>query len=182
MAMASITFDLKAGRQLGGLAICLYLAASAAVGQEGPGAGRLDDQEVAASLPLPPDIVEVTWEWVGFQTPKDAIVVADPGNYTLIFDNDGMVALQADCNRGVASYALSQDNRITLDPIATTRMMCKEGSLEHVFVSNLERVGSFFQLDGDLLLEQPFDSGTLRFRRAALEHEPGSSPDPSTSE
>lgn len=167
--MASITLDLAAGRHLGRVAICLYLAVGGAAAQEGPGAGRLDDQEISTSFTLPPDIVDVTWEWVGFQTPKDAIVVADPGNYTLIFGSDGTAALQADCNRGVTSYALSQDNRITLGPIATTRMMCDEGSLEHVFTSNLERVGSFFQLDGDLLLEQPFDSGTLRFRPASVE-------------
>ncbi|WP_332688034.1 META domain-containing protein [Devosia sp.] len=170
--MAWVTFDLSAGRHLGRLAICLYLAAGGAAAQEGPGAGRLDDQEISISLTLPPDIVDVTWEWVGFQTPKDAIVVTDPGSYTLTFGNDGTVTLQADCNRGVTSYVLSQDNRITLDPIATTRMMCDEGSLEHVFTSNLERVSSFFQLEGDLLLEQPFDSGTLRFRPASAEPQP----------
>ena len=125
--------------------------------------------ESGAALVLPPEIADTTWEWTGFQTPKDEIVVSDPSSYTLTFGADGAVALQVDCNRGVTSYKLAADNRITFEPIATTMMMCPEGSLDQAFTTNLERVGSFFQLEGDLLLEQPMDSGTLRFRPASAE-------------
>ena len=156
--MARLLHDLRCA----GLAVCLAgLPAGLTLGQE-------------AVLVLPDDVLDTTWEWTGFQTPKEAVVVDDPGSYTLTFAPDGAVALQVDCNRGVTSFSLSEDNRISFEPIATTMMMCGEGSLDHTFTSNLERVNSFFQLEGDLLLEQPFDSGTLRFRPAKVEAAPDS--------
>ncbi|MGB3336864.1 MAG: META domain-containing protein [Devosia sp.] len=167
--MAPILFDLRPIRQLCGLMACLTCLAGTAVGQDSGKAAAPDGQGSAATLALPPDVLETTWEWTGFQTPKDAITVDDPSNYTLTFTGDGAVALQVDCNRGFTSYLLGVDNRITFEPIGTTMMMCGENSLDHDFTSNLERVNSFFQLEGDLLLEQPFDSGTLRFRPAATE-------------
>lgn len=164
--MGPILSDTGRVGQLCGLAVCLVCLA-------GPAAA----QEPAAALALPPEILDTTWEWTGFQTPKEEIVVADPSSYTLTFAADGAVALQVDCNRGVTSYVLSEDNRITFDPIATTMMMCEGDSLDHAFTTNLERVNSFFPFEGDLLLEQPFDSGTLRFRPASTEAstEPGTS-------
>jgi heat shock protein HslJ len=168
--MASIPFDLRRVQQLCGLAACLTcLAAGAAAGQDSGKTATPDGQGNAGTLVLPPDILETTWEWTGFQTPKDAITVDDPTSYTLTFTGDGAVALQVDCNRGFTSYVLGVDNRITFEPIGTTMMMCGEDSLDHDFTTNLERVSSFFQFEGDLLLEQPFDSGTLRFRPAATE-------------
>jgi para-nitrobenzyl esterase len=131
------------------------------------GGAHGQESGAAAAPALPPDVVDVSWEWLGLQTPKDAINVADPASYTITFAADGSVALQVDCNRGVGSYTVTKDNRLKIHPIATTMMMCAEGSLDRDFTTNLERVTSFFQLEGDLLLEQPFDSGTLRFRAAA---------------
>ncbi|SEQ41373.1 para-nitrobenzyl esterase [Devosia sp. YR412] len=125
-----------------------------------------DGKAADAALSLPPEIVGVTWEWLGLQTPKDQIEVADPASYSVTFAEDGSMALQVDCNRGFGRYTVSADSRISIKPIGATRMMCPEGSLDQQFAINLERVGSFFLLDGELLLEQPFDSGTMRFRAA----------------
>lgn len=130
----------------------------------GPAHG--DGKTVDAALALPAEILGVTWEWLGLQTPKDQIEVADPASYSVSFAEDGSMALQVDCNRGFGSYTLSADGGISIKPIGVTRMMCPEGSLEQQFSTQLERVTSFFILDGELLLEQPFDSGTLRFRAA----------------
>jgi heat shock protein HslJ len=75
------------------------------------------------------------------------------------------VALKADCNRGVGSYKVSPDRRITLKPIALSRMMCPKGSLSDRFAKEVGRATSYFLKDGDLFLELPVDSGTLRFRK-----------------
>jgi heat shock protein HslJ len=56
-------------------------------------------------------------------------------------------------------------SEIDLGPIALTRMACAEGSLSSRFVQELERASTYFMRDGDLYLEIPVDSGTLRFRR-----------------
>jgi heat shock protein HslJ len=73
--------------------------------------------------------------------------------------------VQADCNRGSTSYSVSADRRMTLGPIVLTRMMCLPGSLSDRFVKEVGRASSYFVKDGDLYLELPVDSGTLRFKR-----------------
>jgi hypothetical protein len=46
-----------------------------------------------------------------------------------------------------------------------TRAECPAGSLSQRFVSLLELVRSFYMESGNLMLELPGDSGTLRFQR-----------------
>jgi heat shock protein HslJ len=88
-----------------------------------------------------------------------------PDKYTVRFGSDGKVALQADCNRGMGSYAVTPDRRLTPKPIALSRAMCPKGSLSDRFAKEVGRATSYFVKDGDLFLELPVDSGTLRFRR-----------------
>lgn len=66
----------------------------------------------------------------------------------------------------MAGYTLEEDHRISIGPISATRMMCPEGSLDTRFVNALEQVAIYSLWEGDLLLEAPADSGTLRLRRA----------------
>jgi hypothetical protein len=68
-----------------------------------------------------------------------------PERYTLRFESTGRITMQADW--------------------ALTRMMCPPGSLSDRFVKEVGRASSSFVKDGDLFLELPVDSGTLRFRR-----------------
>jgi heat shock protein HslJ len=117
-------------------------------------------------LALPADVIGATWEWVSFITPKKQIDVDDPSRYTLELAGDGSAALQVDCNRGVSQYTLDADNRISFGPIGVTMMLCPDDQLGHRFTTELERVNSWFQQDGEFLLELPMDSGTLRFREA----------------
>lgn len=118
----------------------------------------------AAASALPADVVGTVWEWVNFITPKEKIEAGAPEHYTLQFMADGHIAVQADCNRGMGSYTIT-DNRIAFSPIALTMMMCPEGSLSGRFVHELARATSFFERDGGFFLELPYDSGTLSFRR-----------------
>jgi hypothetical protein len=55
--------------------------------------------------------------------------------------------------------------QISLSPIGVTMMLCPEESLDSRFLEALDRVRTYFEREGDLLLEAPIDSGTLRFRR-----------------
>lgn len=47
-------------------------------------------------------------------------------------------------------------------PVA--RMACPPDSLDRSFTRDLWRVASFFTEDGNLYLELPYDSGTMKFR------------------
>jgi heat shock protein HslJ len=118
-----------------------------------------------AAAGLPAEMVDVTWEWVSFTTPVEEITVDVPERYTMQLTKDGNVALQADCNRGMTSYTAGSDGKLTFSGIALTRAMCPQGSLSNRFVREVERASSYFLRDGDLFLELPVDSGTLRFRR-----------------
>ncbi len=111
------------------------------------------------------DVVDVVWEWVSTTTPVEEVKVDNPDRYTLRLGGDGRLALKADCNRGTGGYAISGDRALTVKPIALTRAMCPPGSLSDRFAKDVGRATSYFVRDGDLYLELPVDSGTLRFRR-----------------
>ena len=111
------------------------------------------------------DVADVTWEWVKLTTPVEQVDVDAPDRYTVRFGTDGRVALKADCNRGAGSYSVSGDRQLALKPIALTRAACLPGSLSDRFAKEVGRATSYFVRDGDLYLELPVDSGTLRFRR-----------------
>jgi heat shock protein HslJ len=114
---------------------------------------------------LPSNVVDVTWQWVSFTTPIEQISVDAPERYTIQFGRDGRAALKADCNRGTASYSVGADRHIAFHPFTLTRAMCPPGSLSDRFAKEVGRATSYFVKDGDLFLELPVDSGTLRFRR-----------------
>jgi len=116
---------------------------------------------------MPADVVGVTWQWVSLTTPVERLTVDAPERYTIRFDSAGRVALRADCNRGSGRYSVSADRRITFGPMALTRAMCPAGSLSDRFARDVGRAAIYFLKDGDLYLDLPMDSGTLRFRRQA---------------
>jgi para-nitrobenzyl esterase len=115
---------------------------------------------------LPPEILDVTWQWIWFGSGAEQFDVGVPERYTLQFFADGTVAVLINCNRGRGQYSVGEDQRISLEMLATTLMACPEDPLESRFMTTLERVATYFQMDDDFFLEVPADSGTLRFRRA----------------
>ncbi len=121
--------------------------------------------EVAPTLPA--EVVDTTWHWVSLTTPVEQVTVDAPDKYTIRFDKSGKVAVKADCNRGMISYTVSADRRIELKPMALTKAMCPPGSLSDRFVKEVTRASNYFRKDGDLYLQLPVDSGTLRFHRQA---------------
>jgi heat shock protein HslJ len=102
---------------------------------------------------------------VSFTTPVETIPVAAPDRYTLRFEGPGRVALRADCNQGRGTYSVHPDRRIIFGPLALTKMACPAGSLSDRFARDVGRAAIWFVRDGDLYLDLPADSGTLRFRR-----------------
>ncbi len=90
-------------------------------------------------------------------------VPSNPDNYTIEFMDDGSVAVQADCNRGRASFATATDNRLTITGVAITRMACPEGSSDTAFLRGLDSANSYFFRDGQLIIELMYDSGSMIF-------------------
>jgi heat shock protein HslJ len=90
------------------------------------------------------------------------IVPAASGRYTLLFQPGGMVAVQADCNRGSGSYLLNGGS-LSFGPIAMTRAMCPPGSLDTEFLKGLGLVSGQLFRGNDLVLTLKVDSASMIF-------------------
>ena len=110
-------------------------------------------------------IIGKTWQWEATVTPAERIIVPAPERYTLLLKSGGRADIRFDCNRGGGGYRIS-NGKLSFDPMVSTRMACPEGSLDNIFMRDLQRVLSFFVENGQLYLELPHDSGTMRFREA----------------
>lgn len=137
------------------------LASGCALGQP----PKTLDPGAPSQSSLPAGVVDLTWQWVSLTTPVEQVNVGSPERYTIRLERTGRATVRADCNRGASSYAVSATRQIVLKPFTLTRMMCLPGSLSDRFVNELSRGFSYFLKDGDLFLDLPVDSGTLRFRR-----------------
>jgi heat shock protein HslJ len=124
----------------------------------------LDD---GSTLRFAPALVGVVWEWQQFISSNNAVVAPEePEQYTLQFQADGSVLVQADCNRGGGSY-VTDGPTIAIERIGLTRMACPADSLANEFVTHLEEVSSFVFTEGELSLALPMDGGFLLFTAAA---------------
>ena len=129
---------------------------------------ELDLKAVATGIKESVSIYNVLWQWESTVTPVEKIMVQNPERYTVLFSEEGKVSMQFDCNRGGGDFTVSK-NRLSFGPLMSTRMACPEGSLDSVFMKDLQQVASFFTKDGKLYLELPMDSGTMCFRPAGRE-------------
>jgi para-nitrobenzyl esterase len=113
------------------------------------------------------DALGDVWQWEGMTTPVEQIVVDNPSLYTIRFQSDGEVEIRADCNRGFGRYTVTEERKLEFGPFGVTRAICPPESLSDRYLRELARATTLFFADGDLYLELPYDSGTLKFSRHA---------------
>ena len=113
----------------------------------------------------PQMVFNKTWQWESTITPVEKTVVPNPERYTILLTDDGKAKVRFDCNRGGGDYKISK-GKLSFGPLLSTRMACPPDSLDGHFMRDLQRVASFFIENGNLYLELPFDSGTMKFRTA----------------
>jgi heat shock protein HslJ len=109
----------------------------------------------APPVPAPinaPGLTGIVWQW---QTMADADLVettiTNPESYTLLFNQDGTLNAQIDCNSASGSYTVD-GTVLTIGPMATTMMFCGEASLDAQFGAALAQVTNYSILDGNLYL------------------------------
>jgi len=110
-------------------------------------------------------VLNKTWQWELTITPVEKIDVPNPERYTILLTAEGKVQARFDCNRGGGNYEISE-GKLSFGPLMSTRMACPPDTLDAPFMRDLQRVASFFVENGNLYLELPFDSGTMKFRSA----------------
>jgi heat shock protein HslJ len=124
-----------------------------------------DGAGIMQLTPVPPALTGTTWQWVQTITPVETMVSSNPASYTVLFNEDGTYALQADCNSGGGSYTVDGQS-ISIGPAAVTMMACPDGSQDAVFLQQLSNAAIYFFQGGDLYLDQAMDSGTMQFTAA----------------
>jgi heat shock protein HslJ len=113
----------------------------------------------------PQKILSRTWQWESTITPVEKIAVPNPERYTILLKADGKAQVRFDCNRGGGDYKISE-GKLSFGPLMSTRIACPPDTLDAPFLRDLQRAASFFIEKGNLYLELPFDSGTMKFRPA----------------
>ena len=114
--------------------------------------------------PGAPTLAEVVWKWQGTTTATEEITLDDASKYTVEFTVDGKVNVKADCNKGFATYT-TDGKSITISPIGLTKIFCGEASKDTVFVTQLQNAAVYFFRDGNLMLDQKADGGTMKFSK-----------------
>jgi heat shock protein HslJ len=123
-----------------------------------------------------------TWHWTGLHdtVPGEALVVTDPAAYAITFRRDRTFEAVADCNRVAGEYdsvpagrAGGATNSLMIDAGQPTTAACDPGSLDVVFLANLEAARRY-AIDGSTLTIALDPRGAMTFEAA------GSVPGPST--
>ncbi|MFO1283820.1 MAG: META domain-containing protein [Burkholderiales bacterium] len=86
----------------------------------------------------------------------------EPERYAIVFEPSGRAAIRLDCNRGAARWT-RDGAKLTLSPIAATKMNCPRGSLDVVYAGDLSRIDGW-RVDGSsLLLTGSANESVMRF-------------------
>jgi len=127
-------------------------------------------QQVPVQLPRPPvspgpsgQLTDSTWRWLRSEYSNDtAVVVNSPDSYTLMFRRVGTLAIRADCNQILGTYAQSGAS-LTLQLGPTTLVACPPGSQADVFTRDLSNVATYIFSAGNLVLNLRAEAGNMIF-------------------
>jgi heat shock protein HslJ len=99
------------------------------------------------------DLIGITWQWQAQvdSSGETSTTVPNPENYTVLFNEDGTVSVQNDCNGGGGGYTLDGES-LTLTGLFTTLIFCGDQSLDAVFNMALNQVESYAVANGVLTL------------------------------
>lgn len=95
--------------------------------------------------------------------------IESPNSYVITFNEDGTMAIKADCNQVIAEYSFGSAGKITINLGPTTLALCPTGSISEDFLKWLAASTSF-QLDkqGLIILTDP-QSGAVGLLFEAVE-------------
>jgi len=132
---------------------------------DGDGAVLLTLSEQAS-----PGLTGVVWRATNYNNGQEAVVgMLEDTEITAIFGEDGSLSGSAGCNNFITGYTVS-DNQITIEPAATTMMMCDApaGVMEQeaAFLAALSTAATFTVNGRVLEMRTADDAMALRFEVA----------------
>ncbi|MFN8377536.1 MAG: META domain-containing protein [Anaerolineae bacterium] len=103
----------------------------------------------------------ITWMWTDWMQANTAEAVIPATSYTILFNSDGSVNIQADCNVAFGTYTAA-DGSISIEVGGVSMAMCPEDSRSQQFLDLLGQVSTYtFTAEGWLVLDLPDDGGTM---------------------
>ena len=120
------------------------------------------DETATSPVTGPTNLVTTSpWKLQWIDRPGTGVVRAqDSDRFTLDFDGQGHVSVQADCNRCTGSYSLGV-NQVTVGAMACTRAFCLTAPFDTDYVGVLS--GDSAVVVSGATLELISSRGTLRF-------------------
>lgn len=132
--------------------------------QPAPGAGS--GGATAPTTPAGSNLQRLTtgvWKWQqSADNSGKSWTSPNPANYTVQFNADGTVGIQADCNRVGGSYK-ADETSLTIQLGPTTLMACPPPTLDSEFLRQLSEVSSYFFDGNSLILLWKMDTGSMKF-------------------
>jgi len=116
----------------------------------------------ARSAPRAP-LGGTAWVLEQFQSMDDTTLKPGDARYSLTFNRDGRLLVQADCNRGHTTWRSSDNVTLEFGEVALTRAQCPPSPLQKRFVKDLAYVRSYVVRDGKLFLSLMADGGIYAF-------------------
>ena len=125
-------------------------------------ATNTEDVPVVAAPSASLGLTGIPWEWVSTTSGAGVATVNDPSRYIVLFNEDGTANIKADCNNVLGNYTTNGSNiSITLGP--STMVACPSDSQDQQFLNQLSNAAIYFIDGGNLYMDLPADSGTMRF-------------------
>ena len=142
----------------------------------GPGMNRLHFASLVALVTCAAcgtanaqDLAGSRWQLVEIRSMNDTVKAPEtPGNYTIEFLPEGIVAFQADCNRGTGNWDSEAEGMVRFGPIAATRALCAPGSMSEAFLGQFDWVRSYTFDAGNLFLATMADGAVLEFEPSGM--------------
>jgi para-nitrobenzyl esterase len=131
--------------------------------------GEVDTEEIVAEI----NITGITWQWIRFEdaVEENTIIVPDPSQYSLLFNDDGSYKAKVDCNQA-NGYYLRDGSLITIGEGAMTRAMCPPESLDSTFLAYLFTTVDFVIEGENLVLNLGDEGSKLIFAPAPADDSP----------
>ncbi|MBR6630633.1 MAG: META domain-containing protein [Alistipes sp.] len=78
-------------------------------------------------------------------------VKAEGDSYTLLFNEDGTVSGQGDCNILTAIFKTTEKRALDISQLGSTRRLCPDAEGEQAYFDMLDKV-THYEMDGDMMI------------------------------
>ena len=110
------------------------------------------------------ELAGTAWNLVKIMSMDDTVYEPNHrARYRLDFNQDGSVAILADCNRGMGSWTSKSQGQLEFGPIASTKALCPPESLSEKYLAQFQWVRSYTMKDGHLFLATMADGSIIEF-------------------